>query len=324
MPTYSISFWNVENLFDVATAPEARRPEWLKRKLKSDLKGWTAAVLNQKIKQLATVIKQMNGGGGPDVLGVCEIENKHVLDLLVAALAPLGRTYKVAHADTKDKRGIDVAFIYDNGLFEKKEQFSHALLKRAATRDIFQVTLKVRASQRELILVGNHWPARMGGQWATEPYRMMAGETLAYFHERIQEIKGKDAFVLAMGDFNDEPFDRSLMTYALSTRQARKVTGATSPRFLNLMWPLMDGSHATHYFGSIPNMLDQFLASRGLVKKGADIAVVPGSVHIEQPAGMVGTGKYPAPVRFGMPSKKVNLNGFSDHYPISVTLKEKD
>jgi hypothetical protein len=42
--------------------------------------------------------------------------------------------------------------------------------------------------------------------------------------------------VLAMGDFNDEPFDASVEKYALSTRQRTKVVGGTSPRLWNLLW----------------------------------------------------------------------------------------
>lgn len=54
------------------------------------------------------------------LLGVCEVENRFVLELLVAALQdPLPtRRYEIVHADTDDARGIDVAFIYDQALFE--------------------------------------------------------------------------------------------------------------------------------------------------------------------------------------------------------------
>jgi hypothetical protein len=39
------------------------------------LKGWTAAVLDKKLQQLAAIIQQFNQGRGPDILGVCEVEN---------------------------------------------------------------------------------------------------------------------------------------------------------------------------------------------------------------------------------------------------------
>jgi hypothetical protein len=78
MPDHYIAWWNVENLFDHATAT---RPDYLRAKLRSELVGWTAAVRDAKIAQLASVITQMNNQKGPDILGVCEIENATVMTL---------------------------------------------------------------------------------------------------------------------------------------------------------------------------------------------------------------------------------------------------
>lgn len=317
---YLVAFWNVENLFDVDNSPE--RPQWLQKTLANELEGWDEAVLQRKIGQLAHIIRQMNNGRGPDILGVCEIENENVLHDLVNAIGIPNRRYEVAHADTGDKRGIDVAFLLDSERIEKGEQFSYEVLKRTATRDIFQVNVRLRESGNELIVIGNHWPSRRGGQYESEPYRILAGETLAYWHQRIREEKGANAAVLAMGDFNDEPYSRSLTNYALSTYQRRKVLNAQSPRFYNLMWPLLGARRGTHFYNNFANMLDQFLASRGLIRRGAALSVDEGSVRIETFTEMVASGDYPAPVRFGRPSSGYDPDGFSDHFPISVVLRE--
>jgi endonuclease/exonuclease/phosphatase family metal-dependent hydrolase len=321
MPSYYVAFWNVENLFDVDGSPD--RPDWLQSALARELAGWDAEVLSTKIGQLARIIRQMNGGRGPDVLGVCEIENEHVLRQLIEVLALTTRDYDVAHADTGDERGIDVAFLFDRAIFEKREQFSHVILKRNATRDLFQVTLGIKASGRELIVIGNHWPARSAGVYESEPYRILAAETLSYWHERIMDIKGADMPVLAMGDFNDEPFSRSLTEYALSTLQSAKVLNARSPRFFNLMWPLHGQRLGTHYFDNYANLLDQFLVSRPLLERGAPLRVDPESARIEAFPEMKGRGDYPAPRRFGRPSSGFDPTGFSDHYPIALMLHEK-
>jgi endonuclease/exonuclease/phosphatase family metal-dependent hydrolase len=320
MRSYYVAFWNLENLFDVDGSPQ--RPEWLQRALARELAGWNAEVLDLKIGQLARIIRQMNGGAGPDVLGVCEVENEHVLRLLIDALALTTRDYDVAHADTSDERGIDVAFLFERAIFEKREQFSQVILARNATRDLFQATLAIKANGRELIVIGNHWPARSEGQYESEPYRMLAAETLSYWHERIMAIKGADMPVLAMGDFNDEPFNRSLVEYALSTSQAAKVLKARTPRFFNLMWPLLGQRRGTHYFDNFASVLDQFLASRPLLERTAPIRVDPESVRIEAFPEMVGRGDYPAPRRFGRPSSGLDRTGFSDHFPSSVMLHE--
>ena len=82
--TYYIAWWNLENLFDEEDS--LGRTEKLQRTIGSDLAGWTPERRDRKIAQLASVIAQMNSGSGPDLLGVCEVENRFVLELLVAVL----------------------------------------------------------------------------------------------------------------------------------------------------------------------------------------------------------------------------------------------
>jgi hypothetical protein len=63
----------------------------------------------------------MNTGRRPDLLAVCEVENRFVVDRLVEAVnaAPTApRSYAAVHADTGDARGIKVAFTYDATLFQ--------------------------------------------------------------------------------------------------------------------------------------------------------------------------------------------------------------
>ena len=318
---YRIAFWNLENLFDIEDSP--RRGDKLQRAIGKDLEGWTQARLDRKVSQLASIIRQMNGGRGPDMLGVCEVENDHVMNLLVQALAPLGRNYAVEHHDMSDRRGIDVGFIFDAALFAVEAQFSHFVMRRTATRDILQVNFRTH-SGRLFVVVGNHWPARSGGQLESAGYRAIAGETLTYFHQRILEVHGADTPILAMGDFNDEPSDRSLVDYALSTRSRTKVVNARVARFLNLMWPFMGQGLGTHYYDNFPNVLDQFLANKNMLKGNLPIRALPDSVDIVRFPEMVDTGDYPKPIRFGGMGKPVDQNGFSDHFPIAVTVPEAD
>ena len=323
MPTnYHLAFWNVENLFDIENAPPERRSDKVARAIKKDIKGWTQARLDRKIAQLASIIRQMNGGRGPDLLGVCEVENRFVLDLLAGALAPLGRPYLVIHQDTADQRGIDVAFIYDGSLFQVEAVFDHVVMRRTATRDIVQVNF-MTAGNRRFVVVGNHWPSRSGGgPLESAAYRAIAGETLAYFHQRIWEVHGKETPVLAMGDFNDEPFDRSLVNYALALRSPAKVLNGTNPYFHNLMWPLMGQGLGSFYFDNLPNLLDQFLADKNMVKKSGKIRALPETVKVSNFPEMVRKGDYPAPRPFGGMGKPVDETGFSDHFPIEMVVSE--
>lgn len=155
-------------------------------------------------------------------------------------------------------------------------------------------------------------------------YRAIAGETLAYFHQRVWEVHGGDTPVLAMGDFNDEPFDLSLVQYALSTRQLRKVLNGRTPLFWNLMWELMGTREGTFYFDNTSNFLDQFLVDKNMLREASPIRAVPDSVEIIQFPETVDTNDYHVPLAFGGMGKPVNENGFSDHFPIGMEVQETD
>jgi len=327
MPSsYYVAWWNLENLFDEENSP--RRSEKLQRAIGDDLAGWTPALRDRKIAQLASVIAQMNGGAGPDLLGVCEVENRFVLELLVAALdGPLAaRHYEVVHADTNDARGIDVAFIYDRELFAVPagQVFFHVVMRRNATRELVQVNFKTHRD-RTWTVFGNHWPARSGGQFETAGYRHIAGETLSFFHQRALEVHGPETPALAMGDFNDEPFDASLVIHALSTRQRQRVVGADTLRFWNLSWSVIaNPPDGTFYFDNEPNVLDQFLVNRNMATQGAPIRAEADTVAILRFPGTSSTGKYPRPKPFGGMGKPVDENGFSDHFPVGMQVVEAD
>ena len=113
----------------------------------------------------------------------------------------------MVHADTVDERRIDVAFLFDPALFTAppNERFQHVVMRRTATREIFQVNFQTHRG-RTWAIFGNHWPSRSGGEMESAGYRAIGRETLAYFHQRVWEVHGDDTPVLVMGDFNDEPF----------------------------------------------------------------------------------------------------------------------
>jgi hypothetical protein len=329
MPSdYLMAWWNVENLFDIEGSP--RRPDKVKRAIGNSIIGWTQALLDRKVAQLASVIVQMKGGAGPDLIGFCEVENEFVLKLLQDAMnaALPNRTYDHVHADTSDDRGIDVCFIYDTAFFSvplplKDSVFQHVVMRRTATREIMQVNFLTH-KLRKWSLFANHWPSRSGGQFESAGYRAIAGETLSYFHQRAIEVHGNETPAMAMGDFNDEPFDLSLVQYALSTRQRNKVVNGDSPRFWNLTWARAGAVEGTFYFDNMPNVLDQILVNKNMAQANSPIRALADSLSIFRLPGMVRAGDYPAPIPYGGMGKPVNQNGFSDHFPITIGVTEAD
>jgi endonuclease/exonuclease/phosphatase family metal-dependent hydrolase len=306
--------------------PSRLAPARVKSKLRSELEGWTAAVRNKKLDRLAAVIVAMFDGDGPDLIGVCEVENEHVLDLLVDRLDIDGRSYKVAAHASPDARGIDVSFIYDENMLRVTGQGHQVVIKRSATRDIYWVELEDVATGNAFTAVGNHWPARSAGKYESEPYRLLTGETLSYVLEVLMDEStlGSKLPVLIMGDFNDEPFDRSMHEGLLGSRDPGRVTRASNPMALNLMWPALAGENpGTYHFGSDWNMLDSILATKGLLSSSSPVRVQRDTAAIFRPAFM--TTKSGKPRRHGRPAKSgYDDGGYSDHFPITVVLESDD
>ncbi|NOT63267.1 MAG: endonuclease [Acidobacteria bacterium] len=341
MSDHFVAFWNLENLF----APDGfpGRIPWLAQRLAADLNGWTPTLFDAKIAQLASIIRQMNSGQGPDILGVCEVENAFVLQQLTANLNGQlpQRNYAVVHVDSaQDQRGIDTAFLYDGSKYtvDPAAIFSHFVMRRTGTRDITQVTFKTQQNN-DLVALCNHWPSRSGGgAHESSGYRMTAGETLSYWLQRIWEVRGNTIPVIAMGDFNDDPFDESIQIHANATRERGDVERAqTAASFYNLAWrylqqPGQDRNgnakliQGTLYFDGNGNLFDQILVSKGLLLANSPIRVDENTARIELYPEMVDHRVAQGPIRFGLPkgnaALNVNTSGFSDHFPVSVILHE--
>lgn len=340
MENYHISFWNLENLF----APEgypAREP-WIAKKMAKDLKGWTQELFETKIERLASIIIQMNDGAGTDLLGVCEVENRFALAALADKLNDLlgSRNYRLVHADSsRDKRGIDTAFIYDSNrlMINESEIFSHFVMRRTGTRDITQCTF-ITNSGNEFVALCNHWPSRFGTSTTdSQGFRMTAGETLAYWHMRIREEKSVDIPVIAFGDMNDDPADASVAIHARATRERDDVENSRSEIFYNLTWNYLRQTttniagderqlYGSLYYKGNANLFDQIFVNKAFVASGGPFKVQEETSKIEAFGEMTSKSKNEGPIRFGLPKgdadKNVNVEGFSDHFPVSVVVSE--
>ena len=169
-------------------------------------------------------------------------------------------------------------------------------------------------------------------------------QSQACFHQRIREELGPDTPVLAPGDFNDEPFDESLRLFAEASRERGLVERSrTAPRFTNLAWRFSptEGTdrlgqkrriYGTVSFNDCGLVFDQLLVSQGWLlgergwkvrEESARMGHLPAGWDIYPP--MVHEDPREGPIRFGRPKGKpetVNLDGYSDHVPVSLVLEE--
>jgi hypothetical protein len=161
--TAILGFYNVENLYDTEKDPVTDDSEFLP----DGAYQWTIERYEQKLRNLSYVISEIGKEkGGVVVLGVCEVENERVLNDLVAQDAIKHLNYKVAHHDSPDLRGVDVAFIYQGERFEfiSQQPFTLTIQENPdfKTRDQL-LLIGVLDKTDTLYLIANHWPSKRGG-----------------------------------------------------------------------------------------------------------------------------------------------------------------
>ncbi|HZG00771.1 MAG TPA: hypothetical protein VEY71_07200, partial [Chitinophagales bacterium] len=135
-----VGFYNVENLFDTIDDKRIDDNEFLP----TSKSQWTSERYRIKLQRIARVLDAMNNGNGVDVLGVCEIENRAVLEDLVREPQIATDKYGIVHYDSPDQRGIDVALLYKQDKFKpissKAINVSMEDEPNFKTRDILWVT----------------------------------------------------------------------------------------------------------------------------------------------------------------------------------------
>jgi endonuclease/exonuclease/phosphatase family metal-dependent hydrolase len=350
MPDIKIAFWNLQNLFDTTASELATDFEF------TPAQGWTQAVFDTKVKNLAAIIKQMHGGQGPDLLGLCEVENKSVIESL---LTQVGRAdYEIAHIDSPDLRGIDTTLVYSNQVFDPPavaDIVAHNVYLRFATRDIFQVRLQLKGSATEINVLVNHWPSRRQGQYESEPHRMTVAEHCGRIADgllkftraellhpagaalTLQELNDRwNRNILIMGDLNDEPFNRSVLDYLRAGKdldhveeQLKPAPGKPLPEpktylsqsafFFNAMWPLLGPpDQGTFYLSSATNSFN--LLDQFIVSRGlcfGEAGLKLDTATVEIFRASVMTTPKGRPKVFD----KTTAKGYSDHFPITAVIK---
>jgi len=203
--------YNVENLYDTINDPEKNDDEFTPT---GDRK-WTHWRYRQKLIKLWKALAATDLCHFPDIIGLCEVENRTVVENLLY-WTPLHKGhYSILHKDSPDRRGIDVALLYNKSNFQLLDSaFIRVAMPNGSTelitRDILYAKGLVTETKDTLHVFLNHWPSKYGGAGLTEPYRCRAAQLL---RQRVDSIFAfdKTAKILCMGDFNETPYDEAVM-----------------------------------------------------------------------------------------------------------------
>ena len=319
----TIAFYNLENLFDTINdlSINDEASPMMEMKFNRSKVYW------DKIDKLASTIAQIgleDAKTSPAIIGVSEVENRSVLEDLIKSKHLIQKKYGIVHYDSPDKRGIDVALLYQKKYFKPvhHEVFNPNIYKnnrKVFTRD--QLLVSGYLDDEFIHLIVNHWPSRSGGEAKSRPLR----EKAAYQNTKIiQKIRDKeaDAKILIMGDFNDDPNNTSFKK-VLKTKRKKKNVEA-----LDIYNPYENlhrkGLNTLVYRDNL-NLFDMILISAPLLDKGAKDfstykmykAMIFNKWFLSDKKG-----KYK-----GYPFRSFSnggyTGGYSDHYPVYMYLIKK-
>jgi endonuclease/exonuclease/phosphatase family metal-dependent hydrolase len=301
-----IGFYNVENLFDTEDDPATLDEEFLP----DGRYKWTDDRYRIKLANMSKVLAAF----APDIVGLGEIENRKVLEDLVTHPNIIQKRYQIIHFDMTDVRGIDVALLYRPAVFKP---FQTQLLRihdpnepDFKTRDILWV--KGLFLGDTLHVAVNHWPSRRGGK---EDKRLLAAAAARRAVDSVLSINPQANIVL-VGDFNDDPNNRSIKKILLASDDKEKQNS-----LINTAEPTFKKGYGTLAYNGTWNLFDQVIVSASLVNKKG-IYYADDSFTVFAPKWMQETsGRYR-----GMPSRtfrgdQFNPDGYSDHFPVFITIR---
>jgi hypothetical protein len=336
---HTVAFYNFENLFDTINGTN-NDEEWLP----DGTQNWTSNKYKQKLHNLARVISEIgstdNPNNSPTLIGGCEIENRGVLEDLVKEPALINKEYGIVHFDSPDKRGIDVAFLYQKKHFKPtsyknipllvyRNQINQAAkdknetddasddkseidknLDRVYTRDVLLVTGFLDGEEVNVMV--NHWPSRSGGEKKSSPFREAAGRLNRQIMDSIFKIN-PNAKIITMGDLNDGSYNKSVKEGIGAKRKKEEVKqfGIYNP-FEEMFYK----GNASLFYRDAGDIFDQIMVSEALIKNDYSTYKYWKAGIYNKPYMITTIGQYKGyPLRHSMTEI-----GFSDHFPVYIYL----
>lgn len=317
---FTVGFYNTENLFDTINDSSNKGDDDF---LPDGKNKWSKDRYERKLADIAKIIASLNVNELPEIIGFAELENRKVLEDLIQQKTIQSGNYAIAHKESPDRRGIDCGLIY------RKDEFTDITIKTFAvlmpsdtsfrTRDILYV--KGTASKTEpLHIFVNHWSSRGEGEEKTKERRTAGANVLRSKVDSILKTD-KNAKIVMIGDFNDEPMNESINKTLNATNNLKTKNNS---ELYNLMFDKAINGYGTHVFDGKWNMLDNMIVSQALLhaEKGFVVSTDGGQIYKEKwilydntKIGMLvpnrtygGGGRY--------------LGGISDHLPVYTILKK--
>ena len=317
-----IVFYNVENLFDTINDPEIRDDEFTPQ----GPKKWNTAKYKKKLSNLERVFYDIASidKDFPVAIGLAEIENRNVLEDIVTCPKLAPANYRIVHYDSPDARGVDVAMLYRPDIFKLQgsEAVKTVIPERPTfkTRDILTAWGTIDGEPVYFMVI--HWPSRLGGKEQSEYLRVAVAKQMHAIADSVMRADD-DTRVIIMGDFNDDPTDKS-MAQALGAKG--RIKDLKEGDLFNPFTEMLKAGYGTLAYGDAWNIFDNIIVSAnmvldddGLLLEKAPKAKFYGNIF-KQSYMVQKEGQYK-----GYPLRTYIGNnfqgGFSDHFPVYINIK---
>lgn len=336
---HTVAFYNFENLFDTINDPNTNDDEWTPK----GNQRWTSKKYSQKLQNLSRVLLEIGSSentNAPTFIGCSEIENRGVLEDLIKEPKLIDKEFGIIHFDSPDKRGIDVALLYQKKFFKpttymniplyvykvenktktiSKSEFDdktddnlelNSQTNRVFTRDQLMVTGFLEGE--EISIIVNHWPSRSGGEKKSSPYREAAGVLNRKIIDSLQGIN-PNAKVITLGDLNDGPYNKSVKIGlgAKTTKKEVPLMGIYNP-----FEEMAKKGLGTIAYRDSWDIFDQIMVSQSLIQEDFSTFKYWKAGIYNKPFLIQASGQYK-----GYPKRHSATEiGFSDHFPVYIYL----
>ena len=316
------TFYNVENLFDTindTTKFDERSPMM-------ELKTAREEIYQKKVQNMADVISKIGAktsNNSPAVIGICEVENRAVIEDLANDPALLTKNYGIVHYDSPDERGIDVALMYQKALFRPLSSSAHQTKLsdnssdgRDYTRDVLLVSGYLEEDLIHVLV--NHWPSRSGGEARSRSKREAAAAVNKRLVDSLQ-MEDPYAKIFVMGDLNDNPTNSSLKKVLKTKGDKRKVG---FKELFNPMESFFKKGLGSNAYRDAWSLFDQIIVSKPLLEEDYSSFRFYKAGIFNAQFLITKKGQYK-----GYPFRSFSWGGFtggySDHFPVFVhVIKE--
>jgi len=289
-------FYNVENFFP----PDDNQ--------KSALYNWDDYKYELKVRKINHVFRFIEDDLGqlPAIIGLAEIGGQRVLDDLTNEDSAL-HDYKIVYQKSDDSRGLSVALLLNP---DKCILQSFSFLKfpkdddsEFDSRDVLHAEILVNNHKFQVFVL--HLPSKRN----KDIKESLRNHILKKLRTRILELHKKGEKIIIMGDFNENP-DHEMIKELCKDNE-------NNPVIKNPFETLFDNKLFSTFHGKKGVLFDQILFSENDNNLNYNI----NQVLIYNNPKLCNKAKKNSQYPFRTYSGSRYIGGFSDHFPVVLTLE---